>query len=90
MESDVAWYITDHKDKYIKISYETYNKKTKKNEIYQTCIPKKLKLNENFLYLLGLMYGDGTSGSRVGVVNKNPEIIKNSALILKKSSQKER
>jgi len=67
------------------LSYCAYNRGRNKIEKYDVCFPRKLDITDSkFLYLLGFMYGDGTSGSRIGVVNKEFELIEYSSNILRK------
>lgn len=67
----------------IKIEYEAY----KKGKGFGKCIsylPKNIMLDNDFFYFLGLKFGDGTSGARVGIVNKDYFLIKHSFDFLKK------
>lgn len=68
---------------YIEIEYEAY-KNGKGFEYCKSYLPKQIILNNDFFYFLGLKFGDGTSGARVGIVNKDYDIIKNAYYFLKK------
>jgi len=68
----------------IRLSYFTYSKSTKRIEKYFVSLPKKLKFNLDFCYFLGLLYGDGLSGARIGIVNKDKNLIEWTAKFLKK------
>lgn len=57
------------------ISYLGYNRKFKKMSFYKVFLPEKLAINNEFCYFLGLLYGDGLNGARVGVVNKDRGLI---------------
>jgi len=70
--------------KHIQITYFVYNKKTKKCEPYLISLPKSLVLDKNLFYFLGLLFGDGLSGARVGIVNKDKELIMWTSNFLKK------
>jgi len=71
-------------NKYISIVYEVYDKNKKGFKKFNAVLPRKVEINKEFLYFLGLRYGDGTNGARVGVVNKNLELIKETAKFLRK------
>jgi len=68
---------------YIKISYLVYNKKTKKCEPYSIFLPRFLVIDNNFCYFLGLLFGDGLHGARVGIVNIDKDLIKWTASFLR-------
>ncbi len=69
--------------KHIVISYTAYNRRTKKGEHYIISLPRELQLNTDFCYFLGLLYGDGLNGARVGIVNKDKSLINYTANFLK-------
>ncbi|MBI5148316.1 hypothetical protein HZA33_01400 [Candidatus Pacearchaeota archaeon] len=62
--------------KYLKISYLAYNKRTKKCEPYLITFPNQICIYQDFCYFLGLLYGDGLSGARVGIANIDRKLIK--------------
>lgn len=68
---------------HIQITYYVYNKKTKKCEPYLISLPKNLVIDTNLSYFLGLLFGDGLSGARVGIVNKDKELIRWTSNFLK-------
>lgn len=70
-------------DDHIRMEYEAY-KKNKGFEKYVTYLPKNIILDNDFFYFLGLRFGDGTNGARVGIANKNYHLIKFSFNFLKK------
>ena len=70
-------------DDYIYINYLAYSKKINQFDKYKVSLPKIIILDNNFCYFLGLLYGDGLNGARVGVVNKDKEIITWTAKFLK-------
>ncbi len=72
------------RDGNIILEYEAYTKSTKSIEKFINIMPIKIKVDKDFLYFLGLRYGDGTNGARIGVVNKNFDLIKNTSDYLKK------
>ncbi len=59
----------------IKIEFEIY-KRARGFEKNNICLPRTIPLNPDFFYFLGLRLGDGTSGARVGVSNKDFNILK--------------
>ncbi|MCK4669582.1 MAG: hypothetical protein KAT43_00140 [Nanoarchaeota archaeon] len=65
--------VAKSKDK-ITIFTKVYTHKGKIRRKIQ--LPIKLLLDENFFYFLGLYFGDGTRGSRVGICNKEVRLIK--------------
>lgn len=54
------------------IGYTNYVKGKKK--YFEKTLPKKISLNKNFFYFLGLWVGDRCGGGRFGVLNKNQTI----------------
>lgn len=72
----------------VEVNYFAYNKKTKKCEFYITFLPRNLVLNNDFSYFLGLLFGDGLHGARVGIVNKDKTIIEWTSNFLKEYFEK--
>ncbi len=72
------------RDRELVIQYEVYNKRTIKFEKHIIVLPEKMKIDEDFLYFLGLRYGDGSNGARVGIVNKNINLIEWTANFLRR------
>jgi len=68
---------------HIILYYTSYNKKSGRSEEYTTYLPRKLYFNKEFLYFLGFMYGDGLSSARVGIINKDLNLIREIARYLK-------
>ena len=60
----------------ILFSYEVYDRATKSYKHHKIYLPRKLVVDKEFLYFLGLFFGDGTGHPRVGVVNKEFELIR--------------
>ncbi len=61
------------KKNFIEVSYITYSNKTKKEFVLK--FPIKIMLNNDFLYFFGLWIGDKTGGGRLGIMNKEEEIL---------------
>lgn len=59
-------------DNYITLKYENYTKNKFNN--FQVKIPKKFKIDEEFIYFFGLWCGD-RAGNRFGICNQNKEIL---------------
>ncbi|MBU1597949.1 MAG: hypothetical protein KKE98_05895 [Nanoarchaeota archaeon] len=57
------------KENYLEIIYTNYANGKKKS--FKTLLPRKIVLNEDFLYFFGLWVGDKAGGGRIGVVNKD-------------------
>nr|MBI4156977.1 hypothetical protein [Candidatus Woesearchaeota archaeon] len=66
------------------LEYEVYKRSKNKMEKFVTELPEKLEINEEFMYFLGMRYGDGTSNARIGVVNKNLTLLSYISKYLKK------
>src|SRR3989338_1086567 len=73
------------KDKFIIMNYDNFTREGFKH--FEKKIPKLIKINEEFLYFLGLWCGDRAGGKRFGICNKNEEIIHFTEQILKKYGQ---
>lgn len=74
-----------NKKRYILIQYQNYAKGNFK--IFKVKLPNKIKLNHEFIYFFGLWCGDRSGGKRLGVSNKNKEIIDFTQYFLKKNYQ---
>lgn len=70
------------KKNYLEVSYITHSNKDKKEFILN--FPKKIRVDEIFLYFFGLWVGDKAGGKRFGVMNKE----KNVAFFAKKYLKK--
>ena len=68
------------------LKYTCFSKGKKKSFI--TTLPQKIKIDKEFLYFFGLWVGDKSGGRRIGIVNKNKEILDFTENYLKKLSQK--
>lgn len=73
----------DNKD-CIHISYLCYNKGVKSYSHYENCLPKQLLVDFDFMYFLGLHFGDGTGIERFGIINKDTRLIEFTSYFLKK------
>lgn len=60
-------------DNFIEVSYHTHSNKIRKEFVLK--FPKKIKLDEEFIYFFGLWVGDKAGGGRFGIMNKEPEIV---------------
>lgn len=61
-------------DNFLEISYITHSNKVKKE--FVVYLPRKIELDDNFIYFLGLWCGDKAGGKRFGVCNQNKDILK--------------
>jgi len=77
-------YIKKEKD-YLEISYTTNSNKEKKEFILK--FPRKIILDNEFLYFFGLWCGDRSGGGRLGICNQNKEILGFTEDFLKKNYQ---
>ena len=68
----------------IHISYECYNRYEVQYRRHEICLPKKIRIDIEFMYFLGLHFGDGVSSGRIGVINKDYNIINFSANFIRK------
>lgn len=73
-------------NKIITIKYHNFAKDCFK--VFVNNIPRKLKLDDEFLYFFGLWCGDRAGGKRFGVTNKNENILRFVEEFLKKQHQK--
>lgn len=71
---------------YFILKYSNFAKTTYKD--FETKLPKKIKLDNEFLYFFGLWCGDRAGGKRFGVCNKNKKIINFTENFLVKHYQK--
>lgn len=60
------------KENKIILKYTNYSNSKKK--LFINFLPKKIKIDEDFLYFFGLWCGDRSGRGRFGIVNKNKEI----------------
>ena len=77
-------YVKIKKD-YVEVSYTTHSHKLKKEFVLK--FPRKIFINEDFLYFFGLWVGDKSGGKRIGIVNKEREILSFAEEYLKKLYQ---
>jgi hypothetical protein len=70
------------------INFEIYDKGKKNFKRQIDKLPLLLQLNEELFYFLGLKFGDGTSESRVGIINQNLDLLKFCANFLEKFSER--
>jgi hypothetical protein len=70
------------------INFEVYDRGKKNFKKKIDKLPWLLHLNEELLYFLGLRFGDGTSGSRVGIINQNLDLLKFCVNFLEKFSER--
>ena len=68
------------------MSYITHSNDQKKDFILK--FPRRIIIDDEFLYFFGLWCGDRAGGKRWGVINKNNEIINFTDFFLKKNYQK--
>lgn len=68
------------------LNYTNYANSKQKQ--FVTVLPRKIKIDKDFLYFFGLWLGDKASGGRIGIVNKEPKINFEVARLLKKYHQK--
>ncbi len=71
-----------------KIILEYTNYSNSKQKLFTNHLPRRIKIDEQFLYFFGLWVGDKISGGRIGVVNKNETINKLTQKYLQKLYQK--
>tara|TARA_Y100000034_G_scaffold131791_1_gene193327 strand:- start:1810 stop:2907 length:1098 start_codon:yes stop_codon:yes gene_type:complete len=62
----------DKKDNKLILKY--YNYSNSKRKLFVNYLPRKIKIDENFIYFFGLWCGDRVGRGRFGVVNKNKDI----------------
>jgi len=60
-------------DNFIEVSYHTHSNKIRKEFILK--FPKKIKLDEEFIYFFGLWVGDKAGGGRFGIMNQELKIV---------------
>ncbi|MBN2052391.1 hypothetical protein JW756_02720 [Candidatus Woesearchaeota archaeon] len=70
----------------LELTYTNYVKGNKK--IFKVILPRKIRVDDDFLYFFGLWVGDKSSGGRLGVINKNKELNLYTAEYLKRLHQK--
>ncbi len=75
-------------DNRLLLGYTDYSVGKKRMEEYNTILPRKIEIDNDFLYFLGLWLGDKAGGGRIGVVNKEPKINEETAKLLRKYYQK--
>ena len=56
----------------LEVIYTNYSNGKKK--LFATLLPRKICLDADFQYFLGLWIGDKSGGGRIGIMNKNKEI----------------
>ncbi len=78
-------YVKSEKD-YIEVSYTTHSNKIKKQFILK--FPRRIIVNDEFLYFFGLWVGDKAGGKRFGIVNKEEKILSFTKRYLNKLYQK--
>ncbi|MFH1358663.1 MAG: winged helix-turn-helix domain-containing protein [archaeon] len=61
------------KGDFLEVSYTTHSNKKKKEFIIK--LPKKIKIDDDFLYFFGLWVGDKAGGKRFGIVNLEKNIL---------------
>ena len=76
--------ISDEKD-FLVLSYRNFTKHGFKE--FSKRLPKKIIIDNNFMYFFGLWCGDRSGGKRFGICNKNNEIITYTEDFLKKYNQ---
>ena len=69
----------------LKITYTNYANGKKK--LFSTLFPRKIEIDEDFLYFFGLWVGDKAGGGRLGIMNKNKTINLYTAQYLRKLFQ---
>ncbi len=74
------------REEFLELTYTNYVRGQKK--LFKTLLPRRIVLDEDFLYFFGLWVGDKASGGRLGVMNKNKELNLYTAEYLKKLYQK--
>lgn len=60
--------------KHLEVSYRMHSNGIKKDFVLK--FPRKIKVDDNFIYFFGLWCGDRAGGGRFGVCNQNKNIIK--------------
>lgn len=70
---------------FFKVSY--YNYANGKRKLFETCLPNKIKIDQEFMYFFGLWVGDKCGGKRFGISNKQKELLDFSEYYLKKFKQ---
>lgn len=78
-------YISESNE-FLNLRYLNYAQTRYKN--FRKKIPKNIKMNNSFIYFFGLWCGDRSGGKRLGICNKNKEIIDFTENFLKNYSQK--
>ena len=73
------------KKNYLFIEYNNFTKTSYKN--FKIKIPKKIFLDDDFLYFFGLWCGDRAGGKRFGICNQNKEVLKFTENFLKRNYQ---
>src|SRR3989344_4349636 len=58
------------------------------NKKFKVSIPKKVNIDNEFVYFFGLWCGDRAGGKRIGICNQNKEILEFTDYFLKKHNQK--
>ena len=67
------------------LEYGCYSKGI--NRTFVNIVPRKIKIDDEFLYFFGLWVGDKAGGGRFGVINKNKEILLFTKRFLEKNFQ---
>lgn len=75
-----------NKKDYLSLEYNNFTKNGYKN--FKTEIPKKMPLNNELIYFLGLWCGDRSGGKRLGICNQNTNLLNFTEDFLKKYNQK--
>jgi len=77
-------YIKKERD-YLEVSYTTHSNKDKKEFILK--FPRKIVIDNEFIYFFGLWCGDRAGGKRLGICNQNKDILGFTEDFLKKNYQ---
>ena len=85
VNSNLRKIFVEYKEDYIFVKYNNFAKTGYKN--FKIKIPKKICLDNDFLYFFGLWCGDRAGGKRFGICNKNKEILEFTENFLKRNYQ---
>ena len=78
---------TEINDNQLLLKYTDYSVGKRRIIEYNTILPRRIEIDNDFLYFFGLWLGDKAGGGRIGVVNKEPKINSETSELLQKYYQ---